>query len=190
MHGTNTAALAIKNCDLFVAVGTRFSDRVLCNAGLFARHCPIIQIDIDTAEFNKNIDVQLKMKGDAKAILEKLNSLLSQHNHREWMDSIAAWKQEYPLLQKGEAAEDVLPQEVLETLARLTEDGAVITTDVGQHQMWQPSIILSAAPGSSFLPAGWGLWAMAWAPPSVRRLPPGKACDQRGGGWKFPYELH
>lgn len=67
MHGTNTAALAIKNCDLFVAVGTRFSDRVLCNAGLFARHCPIIQIDIDTAEFNKNIDVQLKMKGDSKS---------------------------------------------------------------------------------------------------------------------------
>ena len=160
MHGTNTAALAIKNCDLFVAVGTRFSDRVLCNAGLFARHCPIIQIDIDTAEFNKNIDVQLKMKGDAKAILEKLNSLLSQHNHREWMDSIAAWKQEYPLLQKGEAAGDVLPQEVLETLARLTEDGAVITTDVGQHQMWAAQYYTFRSP-RQFLSSG-GLGTMGY----------------------------
>ena len=81
MHGTNTAALAIKNCDLFVAVGTRFSDRVLCNAGLFARHCPIIQIEIDTAEFNKNIEVQLKVKGDAKEILQKLNEMLPQQEH-------------------------------------------------------------------------------------------------------------
>ena len=63
MHGTNTAALAIKNCDLFVAVGTRFSDRVLCNAKSFAQHCPIIQIDIDSAEFNKNIDVDLETQG-------------------------------------------------------------------------------------------------------------------------------
>ena len=82
MHGTNTAALAIKNCDLFVAVGTRFSDRVLCNAKSFAQHCPIIQIDIDSAEFNKNIDVDLKIKGDAREILEELNRRLPQHGRR------------------------------------------------------------------------------------------------------------
>ncbi len=73
MHGTKTAAEALKHCDLFLAVGTRFSDRVICNANLFARHCPIIQIDIDPAEFNKNSDVTLKLGGDAKQILSLLN---------------------------------------------------------------------------------------------------------------------
>ena len=136
MHGTNTAALAIKNCDLFVAVGTRFSDRVLCNAGLFARHCPIIQIEIDTAEFNKNIEVQLKVKGDAKEILEKLNSLLPQQSHPQWMEQIAAWQREFPLVQKPRTPGAVTPQQVIETLDRLTADDTIICTEVGQNQMW------------------------------------------------------
>lgn len=136
MHGTNTAALAIKNCDLFVAVGTRFSDRVLCNAKLFAQHCPIIQIDIDSAEFNKNIDVDLKLKGDAREILEELNRRLPQHAHPEWMDNIAGWKAAYPLHQMVSDPDGVTPQEVLETLSDLTDSNAILCTDVGQHQMW------------------------------------------------------
>lgn len=136
MHGTNTAALAIKNCDLFVAVGTRFSDRVLCNAKSFAQHCPIIQIDIDSAEFNKNIDVDLKLKGDAREILEELNRRLPQHTHADWMANIAEWKTAYPLCQTASDPNGVTPQEVLETLSDLTSDDAIICTDVGQHQMW------------------------------------------------------
>lgn len=136
MHGTNTAALAIKNCDLFVAVGTRFSDRVLCNAKSFAQHCPIIQIDIDSAEFNKNIDVDLKLKGDAREILEELNRRLPQHTHADWMANIAGWKAAYPLCQTASDPNGVTPQEVLETLSDLTNDDAIICTDVGQHQMW------------------------------------------------------
>ena len=136
MHGTNTAALAIKNCDLFVAVGTRFSDRVLCNAKSFAQHCPIIQIDIDSAEFNKNIDVDLKLKGDAREVLEELNRRLPQYAHPEWMSEIAGWKAEYPLKQTSADPDGVTPQEVLETLSDLTNDNAIICTDVGQHQMW------------------------------------------------------
>ena len=136
MHGTNTAALAIKNCDLFVAVGTRFSDRVLCNAKSFAQHCPIIQIDIDSAEFNKNIDVDLKLKGDAREILEELNRRLPHHTHADWMANIAAWKADYPLSQTASDPNGVTPQEVLETLSDLTNDDAIICTDVGQHQMW------------------------------------------------------
>ena len=136
MHGTNTAALAIKNCDLFVAVGTRFSDRVLCNAKSFAQHCPIIQIDIDSAEFNKNIDVDLKLKGDAREILEELNRRLPQHTHADWMANIAGWKADYPLCQTASDPNGVTPQEVLETLSDLTNDDAIICTDVGQHQMW------------------------------------------------------
>src|SRR5699024_6922973 len=125
-----------QNCDLFIAVGTRFSDRVLCNAGLFARHCPILQIDIDAAEFNKNIEVQLKIRGDAQRILEEICRRLEPQEHKEWMEQIQSWKAEFPLMQKGEKEEDVLPQEVLETLCRLTGGEALITTDVGQHQMW------------------------------------------------------
>ncbi|TQI67207.1 biosynthetic-type acetolactate synthase large subunit [Clostridium sp. KNHs216] len=136
MHGTNTAALAIKNCDLLIAVGTRFSDRVLCNANLFARHCPIIQIEIDTAEFNKNIDVDLKMKGDAREILAHLNGMLPQRQHKLWMEEIAEWKALYPLVQESTSEEEVLPQEVLETLDRLTDSEAILVTEVGQHQMW------------------------------------------------------
>ena len=136
MHGTNTAALAIKNCDLLIAVGTRFSDRVLCNANLFAQHCPIIQIEIDTAEFNKNIDVDLKMKGDAKEILAHLNELLSQCQHKEWMEQIAEWKELYPLVQEASTLGEVTPQEVIETLDRLTDSDAILVTEVGQHQMW------------------------------------------------------
>ncbi|HEX3016549.1 MAG TPA: biosynthetic-type acetolactate synthase large subunit [Caproicibacter sp.] len=135
MHGTKASAEAIKGCDLFIAAGTRFSDRVLCNAGLFARNCKILQIEIDTAEFGKNIDVDLKVKGDAKEILAKLNELLPQQDHSDWMQKAMSWKRDYPLKQTG-APDEVLPQDVLETLTRLTDGEAVITTEVGQHQMW------------------------------------------------------
>ena len=160
MHGTNTAALAIKNCDLFVAVGTRFSDRVLCNAGLFARHCPIIQIEIDTAEFNKNIEVQLKVKGDAKEILQKLNEMLAQQEHAEWMDQVAAWKQEFPLIQKERTPHAVTPQQVMETLDRLTDDDAIIATEVGQNQMWAAQFYTFRKP-RTFLSSG-GLGTMGF----------------------------
>lgn len=136
MHGTNTTALAIKNCDLLIAVGTRFSDRVLCNASLFAQHCPIIQIEIDTAEFNKNIDVDLKMKGDAKEILAHLNALMPQKKNDEWMKQVEEWKAAYPLRQEASKPGEVTPQDVIETLDRLTDSNAILVTEVGQHQMW------------------------------------------------------
>ncbi|HHV31438.1 MAG TPA: biosynthetic-type acetolactate synthase large subunit [Clostridiales bacterium] len=136
MHGTNTSALAIKNCDLLIAVGTRFSDRVLCNAGLFAQHCPILQIDIDAAEFNKNIDVDLRLHGDAKEVLTCLNEQLTPVRHSEWMGMIQGWKALYPLEQKAPSDEAVTPKELMETLDRLTGSEAIIATEVGQHQMW------------------------------------------------------
>lgn len=136
MHGTMTSALALKNCDLFIAVGTRFSDRVICNSGLFARHCPIIQIDIDPAEFGKNIDVNVKLGGDAKEILRILNERLEARARPEWMGQILAWKKEHPLRQTTADENGVTPQLVLETLHNLTDGDALISTEVGQHQMW------------------------------------------------------
>lgn len=158
MHGTKTSAQAIKNCDLFVAVGTRFSDRVLCNAGLFAHNRPILQIDIDAAEFNKNIDVDLRLEGDARQVLTGLLSLLPQQHHADWMEQVHAWQKAYPLAQTAKAG--VLPKDVLETLDRLTDSNAILTTEVGQHQMWAAQFYKSRRP-RQFLTSG-GLGTMGY----------------------------
>lgn len=136
MHGTKVSALALKNCDLFVAIGTRFSDRVLCNASTFATHCKIVQIDIDPAEIDKNILMDSKLCGDARLIMEQLLENLPQQHHEEWMKQVDAWQQEYPLVQKNGETDYPTPQYVLETLDRLTDGEAILTTEVGQHQMW------------------------------------------------------
>ncbi len=136
MHGTKTAALALKHCDLFVAVGTRFSDRVTCNANLFAQHCPILQIDIDPAEFNKNVEVDVKLKGDAKEILQALNQQLTSREHKDWMKQIADWQTEYPLTQSTDNPNGITPQFVFDALNKLTGSQAILATEVGQHQMW------------------------------------------------------
>ena len=136
MHGTKTASEVIKNCDLMIAVGTRFSDRVTCNTGLFAQKFPVIQIDIDAAEFNKNVNVAVRLKGDAKEILAALLKKLPEKKHPAWMGQVACWKQQYPLLQVTADENGVTPKEVLETLSELTHHEAVLTTEVGQHQMW------------------------------------------------------
>lgn len=135
MHGTKTAALGVKHCDLFIAVGTRFSDRVTCNADLFGTHFPIIQIDIDPAEFDKNVHVDVRLRGDAKQILSRLLEIAPQMDHADWMRDVESWNLNYPLMQRP-APDGVTPQEVLGTLGRLTDSEAILTTEVGQHQMW------------------------------------------------------
>lgn len=136
MHGTKTAALALKNCDLFVAVGTRFSDRVTCNASLFAQHCLVLQIDIDPAEFDKNVKVDVKLKGDAKGILKQLNQRLTTQEHKDWMRQIANWQAEYPLIQSTDNPSGITPQLIFHALNELTGSQVILTTEVGQHQMW------------------------------------------------------
>ena len=116
MHGTKVAAQALKHCDLFVAVGTRFSDRVLCNADTFATHCSIIQIDIDPAEIDKNILVNEKLCGDAREVVEELLENLPQQHHADWMEQVVRWQQEYPLVQKQNDPEKPTPQFIMETL--------------------------------------------------------------------------
>jgi acetolactate synthase-1/2/3 large subunit len=96
----------------------------------------MIQIDIDAAEFGKNIDVDLKVKGDVKAVLQKLNPMIKQQKHDNWMENASRWEKEYPLMQEDQVPGTVLPQDVLETLYRITGSKAIITTEVGQHQMW------------------------------------------------------
>ena len=136
MHGTKTASLAITECDLFVGIGTRFSDRVICDIKSFAPNAKVLQIDIDPAEINKNIRVESQLIGDVRYVLDRLNQRLSQESHPEWMTKIGGWKAQYPLVMVEDYEEMVTPQYVIETLDELTKGEAVIATEVGQHQMW------------------------------------------------------
>lgn len=136
MHGSKTAANAVSECDLFIGIGTRFSDRVILKISAFAPHAKILQIDIDPAEINKNIRVDHTLVGDVKCVLERLNPQLGQSSHPAWMKQIQAWKQEFPNLQKGKTPDALLPQQIIETLCELTDGEAVISTEVGQNQMW------------------------------------------------------
>jgi acetolactate synthase-1/2/3 large subunit len=137
MHGTKASAMALGNCDLLIVLGSRFSDRVLCNAGTFAKNTKIIHIEIDPAEIGKNISVDAYVAGDLKYVLAKLNEILPDMKHSEWMSEIADWKNKYALkMVPIESEDEVLPQDVIEELDRLTNGEAIITTEVGQHQMW------------------------------------------------------
>ena len=160
MHGTKTSSLAIGECDLFVAIGTRFSDRVIGNASTFARNARIIHIDIDPAEVNKNIEVYHKVVGDIAQVLDKINSSLPQQSHENWLDKIKEWKSEFPLVQIEEHDEFITPQYVIETLDELLGERAIITTEVGQHQMWAAQFYNFRSP-RSFITSG-GLGTMGY----------------------------
>ncbi|MBR5495800.1 MAG: biosynthetic-type acetolactate synthase large subunit [Oscillospiraceae bacterium] len=136
MHGTKTSSLAVTECDLFVGIGIRFSDRVICNLATFAPNAKILQIDIDPAEINKNVTVSHRIIGDAKCVLEKLNKMIDKCDHKEWMEQNKAWKEQYKMFQKEDYKGMLTPQYVIETLCELTNGEAIISTEVGQHQMW------------------------------------------------------
>lgn len=137
MHGTKTSSLALSECDLFIVLGSRFSDRVICNASTFAKGKKILHIEIDPAEVGKNIIPTYTVNGDIKYILKKLNSSLKSLEHSDWLAKVYEWKSEYPLIMKPiESDNEVLPSDVITTLDTLTNGKAIITTEVGQHQMW------------------------------------------------------
>ncbi len=139
MHGTKASSLALTECDLMIVLGSRFSDRVTCNAESFrqaAEKANILHIDIDPAEINKNINADYKVCGNIKLVLKKLNKLIAQKNNPEWTNDIQKWKTDYPLCQVSDDEDNVLPQYIIETLDELTNGEAILTTEVGQHQMW------------------------------------------------------
>ena len=132
MHGTKTSNLGVSECDLLIAIGVRFSDRVLGNPKRFARQAKILQIDIDPAEINKNIIVNHSITGDVRYVLEKINYELGQQNHSEWLSHIADYQKQYPMTYPPVGLSGPY---MIEKIYELAED-AVIVTEVGQHQMW------------------------------------------------------
>lgn len=133
MHGTKTSNLSVTECDLLIALGTRFSDRVLGNASLFARDARILQIDIDEVEIGKNIRVDHAILGDLKVVLEKLNERLPDQYHKQWIDKVMARKGALPMTYSDDG---LTGPYVVERFSELLDENAVIATDVGQHQMW------------------------------------------------------
>ncbi len=157
MHGTKTSNYGVSECDLLIAVGVRFSDRVLGNAKKFAKQAKILQLDIDPAEINKNISVDASIIGDLKEILKQLNPKLIQQSHKEWIAHIEEYKEKYPMTYP---AEGLSGPYIMEEIYRQTKGDALIVTEVGQHQMWAAQYYKYAKP-RRFLSSG-GLGTMGY----------------------------
>lgn len=157
MHGTKTSNFGVMECDLLIVLGARFSDRVTGDTSKFASNARILQIDIDPAEINKNIKVDMSIVGDIKVVLEAINAGLDKENHKEWMNHIYEMKKEYPLRYN----KDILTGPYLmEKIFEVTDGNAIITTEVGQHQMWAAQYYKYKEP-RTFLSSG-GLGTMGY----------------------------
>ncbi|MCI9011954.1 MAG: acetolactate synthase large subunit [Oscillibacter sp.] len=152
MHGSKASNTACDECDLLIAVGCRFSDRVALNPATFARQAQICQIDIDRAEIDKNVLTDHHIIGSARRVLAMLNEKLPQYDHSEWKAHILP-------LRAPSVAEDsdhLTPQQVLETIRLQMPEDAVVATDVGQHQMWAIKYLHFQYPGQMLTSGGFG----------------------------------
>lgn len=157
MHGTKASNFGVSECDLLIALGARFSDRVVGNAAKFASGAKILHIDIDAAEIDKNIKTTASVVGDLKEILTKINEKLPKQQHTEWMAHIEELKEKYPL--SYDPSELSCPY-IMQEIDRITRGEAIITTDVGQHQMWASQYYTYTMP-RTFLSSG-GLGTMGY----------------------------
>lgn len=171
MHGTYYANMAISHCDLLIALGVRFSDRVTGKIETFADKAKIIHIDVDPSSINKNVVVDLPIVSDIKAALQQINHLLAEQRfnfneaeRQAWLDQMDAWKKEVPLTycQNGQI---IKPQFVVEKLFELTRGKAIITTEVGQNQMWAAQFYRYDNP-HTFISSG-GLGTMGYGLPAA-----------------------
>ena len=153
MHGTKTSNYGVSECDLLIVIGARFSDRVTGNAQKFAQNAKIIQIDVDVAEMNKNVMISAGVVGDIKVVLDRLNERLEQQDHAEWVTKIQEYKEKYPLVYH----KDVLSGPfVVEEIYRQTKGEAIISTEVGQHQMWAAQFYKYTKPRTLLTSGGLG----------------------------------
>ena len=157
MHGTKASNFGVTKCDLLIAVGARFSDRVTGNAKRFAYNAKVLQIDVDPAEINKNIRTDASIIGDVKCVLQELNMRLEPMEHKKWITEVEQLKRRYPLTyHKGELTGPY----IMEKLNEITKGNAIIVTEVGQHQMWAAQYYKYQTP-RSFISSG-GLGTMGY----------------------------
>ena len=158
MHGTKASNFGLSKADLVIALGTRFSDRQTGNPKKFAEKAQILQIDVDEAEINKNVKIDLALVGDLKEVLQKINGELKAsaealNPDRSWMEEVADLKKKYPL--QYDHSRLTCPM-IMEALDRVTEGKAVISTDVGQHQMWAAQYYTYSEPRTLLTSGGLG----------------------------------
>ena len=153
MHGTKTSNYGVSECDLLIVVGARFSDRVTGNAKKFAKNAKILQFDVDPAEMNKNVLITEGVIGDLKVTLGVMNERLEQQSHTEWIEKIMEYKDKYPLSYNRNALTGPF---VVEEVYRQTNGEAIITTEVGQHQMWAAQYYKYTEPSTLLTSGGLG----------------------------------
>jgi acetolactate synthase-1/2/3 large subunit len=164
MHGAAYANYAVQECDLLIAVGARFEDRVTGKLKTFAPHAKVIHVDIDPASISKNVHVDIPVVGDAKTILAEMAKEVEHRDRTEWFAKIAGWKAKYPL-RYDTGAKTIKPQYVIEEVYRQTKGEATIVTGVGQHQMWTAQFYKFSRP-RQFISSG-GLGTMGFGLPAA-----------------------
>ncbi|MDD1367315.1 biosynthetic-type acetolactate synthase large subunit [Bacillus sp. MHSD17] len=164
MHGTYAANMAVTECDVLLALGVRFDDRVTGKLELFSPHSKKVHIDIDPSEFHKNVTVEYPIVGDVKKALYMLLRMPIDTRTDEWLTKIEEWKAEYPLSYNQKESE-LKPQHVISLVSGLTNGEAIVTTEVGQHQMWAAHFYKAKKP-RTFLTSG-GLGTMGFGFPAA-----------------------
>jgi acetolactate synthase-1/2/3 large subunit len=164
MHGTVYANYAVQNCDLLIAIGARFDDRITGKIKTFAPNAKVIHIDIDPASIAKNVAVDIPVVGDAKEILKELVEKVEHRERKGWFEQIAEWKKKFPMKYDKNSG-SVKPQYVIEQIYELTKGEAIITTGVGQNQMWTAQFYRFSRP-RQFITSG-GLGTMGYGLPAA-----------------------
>lgn len=158
MHGSMASNMAATECDLLIALGARFSDRVISNVKRFAPHATILHIDVDPAEIGKNVPTMASVIGDVKEVLNMLMTLIPKKENRDWLEKVAEWHETFGFDYQDD--EVLRPQYIMENIYEQTNGEAIITTEVGQHQMWAAQFYKYTAP-RTFISSG-GLGTMGY----------------------------
>ena len=153
MHGSQASNMAVDNCDLLVAFGCRFSDRVALKPSTFAKQAAIVQVDVDRSEINKNVKTTHHIIGDARRVLQLLNERVQPLHHEEWKKYVFSFPTE---TEYDEGGDHLTPKQISEVIARLCPSNTIVTTDVGQHQMWVAQHFHYDYPGQLVTSGGFG----------------------------------
>jgi acetolactate synthase I/II/III large subunit len=171
MHGNGYANKALDGCDLLIAIGTRFSDRVTGKISNFCPNAKIVHIDMDPAEIGKNVRVDIPIVGDVKAVLQAMNKQIETNRHLEWIAQVDEWRKQHPMLHTGVGA-GLLPQYIISKLYDATKGDAIMVTGVGQHQMWTAQHYIYHNP-DGFISSG-GLGTMGFGLPAAMGVKVGR----------------